>query len=241
MAFGCASEIARAAASNSASCMPSATSASGVPFTVSGTDQTTFRAGLSLFQMPGTQFNLEKSVPCRLAVEVDAEHRRRRLPQPLFPALQGMFAADRPPIDERAGKFRRIRTGRAMRRWPRRGPRASRSRRAPQRRSPAVRTASLFVHASIQFSSPLQKRTPRTVRLCRNRTSAAAHARVGEGMRPVTLHCGPAASAISGPEKIGRARNGVFAMVTARGRRHPASVTCRKCGHTGQSRCAGNA
>ena len=59
IARGWASEIALAAASKSASCRPSATSASGVPFTVSGTDQTTFRAGLSFFQMPGTQVILE--------------------------------------------------------------------------------------------------------------------------------------------------------------------------------------
>jgi hypothetical protein len=61
IACGCASEIARAAASNSASWSPSATSASGVPFIVSGIDQTTLRAGLSFFQMPGTQLSLEKS------------------------------------------------------------------------------------------------------------------------------------------------------------------------------------
>src|SRR5512140_810891 len=61
MALGCASEIALAAASNSASCRPSATSLSGVPFTVSGTDQTTLRSGLSFFQMPGTQLNRVKS------------------------------------------------------------------------------------------------------------------------------------------------------------------------------------
>ena len=35
--------------------------ASGVPFTVSGTDQTTFRAGLRFFQMPGTQLSRKKS------------------------------------------------------------------------------------------------------------------------------------------------------------------------------------
>ena len=75
MALGCASEIALAAASNSPSCMPSATSASGVPFTVSGTDQTTLRAGLSFFQMPGTQLNSGEIVPCRSG-------RRSRRPAP---------------------------------------------------------------------------------------------------------------------------------------------------------------
>jgi hypothetical protein len=61
IACGCASEIARAAVSNSVSWSPSATSASGVPFTVSGIDQTKLRTGLSFFQTPGTQLNLEKS------------------------------------------------------------------------------------------------------------------------------------------------------------------------------------
>jgi hypothetical protein len=61
IARGCASAIARAAISKSTSCNPLATSASRVPVTVSGTDQTTFRAGLSFFQMPGTQPNLLKS------------------------------------------------------------------------------------------------------------------------------------------------------------------------------------
>ena len=60
-ALGCASAIALAAASNSASCAPLATSAKAVPFTVSGTDQTTFRFGLSFFQVPGTQLNRKKS------------------------------------------------------------------------------------------------------------------------------------------------------------------------------------
>ena len=59
MALGCASAIALAAASNAVSCRPLATSASGVPFIVSGTDHTTLRAGLSFFQMPGTQLYLE--------------------------------------------------------------------------------------------------------------------------------------------------------------------------------------
>src|ERR1700723_168287 len=61
IALGCASEIALAAASNSASCAPLATSARAVPFTDSGTDQTTFRFGFSFFQMPGTQLNRTKS------------------------------------------------------------------------------------------------------------------------------------------------------------------------------------
>ena len=106
IACGCASEIARAAASNSASCRPSATSASGVPVIVSGIDQTTLRAGLSFFQMPGTQLNLVEILPGRLAIEVDAQHRRRPLLQPFFPGLQRMLATDRTPIDERAGELR---------------------------------------------------------------------------------------------------------------------------------------
>ena len=123
IAFGCASAMARAAASNSPSCRPLATSASGVPVTVSGTDQTTFRDGLSFFQMAGHPGHLVEILPRRLAIEVDAEHRRRRLLQPFFPGLQRMLAADRSPVDERAGelslRFEAVRDAALVSTWAR--------------------------------------------------------------------------------------------------------------------------
>lgn len=80
----------------SASCKPLATSASRVPVTVSGIDQMTFRAGLSLFQMPGTQLNLSKSSSWTGQKSTPSTEDGSRF-QPFFPDLQGMLAAWQSP------------------------------------------------------------------------------------------------------------------------------------------------
>ena len=64
--------MALAAASNAASCRPSATSASGVPLTVSGTDQTTFRVRIELAPDARHPAQSRKIVPGRIW------HRSRR-------------------------------------------------------------------------------------------------------------------------------------------------------------------
>ena len=139
IALGCASEIALAAASNSASCAPLATSARDGPFhrQRNGPDDVSLR--VELFPDARHPIQSDKIVPSGLSVEVDAQHRRRLLLQPFFPGLQSTLATDRRPSLRMRRRVLRNSHRRARRPLSHHEPQRLRS-----RPSAAIRTTSLF-------------------------------------------------------------------------------------------------